>query len=269
MRKTVSIIGCGAIGSALVAYAGKELAPEIEKILLFDLDRARLEDLAGGTPGAVQAGNIEECVAASDLVVEAASPALVPDLLKRVVEAGKDAMIMSIGGVIGNEGLLDQARQKGIRIMLPTGAIAGIDAVKAASISGIESATLTTRKAPRSIKGAPYLAEKGIDPDAIKEETVIFEGSALEAIKGFPKNVNVSALLSLAGIGPERTVVRILVSPEYKTNSHEIRINSSAGAITTLTENAPSPQNPRTSYLAALAAMAALAGYFDPVRIGT
>ncbi|MFQ5952709.1 MAG: aspartate dehydrogenase domain-containing protein, partial [Candidatus Omnitrophota bacterium] len=135
--------------------------------------------------------------------------------------------------------------------------------------AGIESVTITTRKPPKSIKGAPYLSENNIDVEGIKEETVIFEGNALDAIKGFPKNINVSALLSIAGIGPEKTRVKIVVSPEYTRNTHEIEVKSKAGTIKTRTENVPSPDNPKTSYLAALAAIASLRGYFDSIKIGT
>lgn len=129
--------------------------------------------------------------------------------------------------------------------------------------------TITTRKAPRSIKGAPYLLENNIDVEKITRETLVFEGNALDAVKGFPKNINVSALLSISGIGPEKTKVRIIVSPKYTKNIHEIEVNGKAGTIRTRTENVPSPDNPKTSYLAVLAAIASLRGYFDSVRIGT
>ena len=268
-KKTISIIGCGAIGTALARYAREELSAHIGKILLCDLDSDRAGTLAREVPGAEIVAGQDAAIDGADLVIEAASPRVVPELLNAAIEKTRDVMIMSIGGVIGNERLLDEAREKDVRVMLPTGAIAGIDAVKAAKIAGIESATLTTRKAPRSLKGAPYLEENKVDLDSITGETVIFEGSAREAIKGFPKNVNVSALLSLAGIGVDRTRVRIIASPEFTSNTHEIEVKSGAGNITIRAENVPSPQNPKTSYLAALAAIAALAGYFDTVRVGT
>ncbi|MFC1644212.1 aspartate dehydrogenase, partial [Candidatus Omnitrophota bacterium] len=215
------------------------------------------------------AAGIKEIIDESDLVIEAACGEIVPDVVKAALDKGKDVIVMSIGGLLGSEDLLEAARKKGVKVILPSGAIAGIDAVKAAKTAGIESVTLTTRKPPKSLKGAPYLSEKNIDVDTLTGETVIFEGSATEAIKGFPKNVNVSALLSIAGIGAEKTRVRIVVSPEYTRNTHEIEVKGSAGILTMRTENVPSPDNPKTSYLAALAAVASLREYFDTVRIGT
>ena len=268
-RKTIGIIGCGVIGTALAEYAAKELPSHVEEIILYDKDHGKAGALAGKIENAVAADNLDETVDRADLVIEAAGGAVVPGLMRAALDKGKDIMVMSVGGLLGNEALLEEAREKTVRVILPSGAISGIDALKAAKVAGIKSVSITTRKAPRSIEGAPYLLENGIDVAGITGETVIFEGNAAEAIKGFPKNVNVSALLSIAGAGPDRTIVRIIVSPEYTRNTHEIRIESKAGTITTRTENVPSPENPKTSYLAALAAVASLRGYFDTVRIGT
>ncbi|MFH1552322.1 MAG: aspartate dehydrogenase [Candidatus Omnitrophota bacterium] len=268
-KKTIGIIGCGTIGSELAGYAKKSLARYVLKIVLYDSDSVKSEKLAERLSNVTIAAGIKEIIAESDLVIEAACGEIVPDVLKAALDTGKDVMVMSIGGLLGSEDLLEAAREKGVKVILPSGAIAGIDAVKAAKIAGIESVTLTTRKPPKSLKGAPYLSEKNIDVDTLTGETVIFQGSATEAIKGFPKNVNVSALLSIAGIGAEKTRVRIIVSPEYTRNIHEIEVKGSAGTLTMCTENVPSPDNPKTSYLAALAAVASLREYFDTVRIGT
>ena len=268
-KKTLGIIGCGAIGTAIAAYAGENLSSQIDKIVLCDIDPGKARELAGKVTGGIVAKDIKETVSVSDIVVEAVSPLVATEVLKMSVEASTDIMIMSIGGLLGKEELLREASSKGVNVMLPSGAVAGIDALKAAKIGGIESVTLTTRKPPASIKGAPYLVNKNIDVDNIKEETVVFEGNALEAMEAFPKNINVSATISLAGIGPEKTTVKIIVSPEYTRNSHEIEIKGGAGTVITRTENVPSPQNPKTSYMAALAAIAALEGYFNTVRIGT
>ncbi len=268
-KKTIGIVGCGAIGTILGEYIEKNLASKIAGIVLCDSDPAKAESLAGKVSNAAVSPGIKETVKESDLVIEAASSKVSPAVLREAISAKKDIIIMSIGGLLGEEELLEGAREKGVKVMLPSGAIAGIDAVKAAAISGIEKVTLTTRKPPKSIKGAPYLIENHIDVDALEGEAVVFEGAATEAMKGFPKNINVSALLSLAGIGGEKTHVKIVVSPACTKNIHEIEIRSKAGIITTRCENVPSPANPKTSYLAALAAIASLKGYFDTVRIGT
>ena len=269
-KKAIGIIGCGVIGSALAEYAKKELTEKIEKIILYDSDSEKMTSLAGKLSRRSQAaGSISEVVSESDLAIEAATPKIVGEVLDAAISRKKDVMIMSVGGLLESEKELEKARALDIKVLVPSGAIAGIDAIKASKKAGIESVTITTRKSPKSIKGAPYLLEKNIDVDKIEKETVIFEGNAAEAVKGFPKNINVSALLSIAGIGAEKTRVRITVSPEYTRNTHEIAVKGKAGVITARTENVPSPANPKTSYLAALAAIESLRGYFDSVRIGT
>ena len=266
--KTLGIMGCGNIGGAL-ASAACDISDNIRKIVLWDTDTSKVEALEKNIPNAKAANSIEEFVELSDIIVEAVSPSVVKDILERAIAAGKDSLIMSVGGVLGNEKLLHQAAGRGIRVILPSGAISGIDALKAASVAGIDTVTITTRKPVKSIKGAPYFEEQGIDVDAITTETTVFEGNAASAIKVFPKNINVSALLSIAGIGAEKTMVKIVVSPEYTKNSHEVVIKGRSGTITTRTENVPSPQNPKTSYLAILSAIATLKGYFNSVQVGT
>lgn len=266
--KKIGIIGCGSIGTAITKYASAELKDKISDIYLWDTDSEKLRVLVKAF-GVKEASDFDEIMDKCDLVIEAASAGFVAEFLEGVISRGKDAIVISIGGVLGAEELLSSAEDKGIRIILPTGAIAGIDAVKAAKVAGINSATLVTRKPAKSLTGAPYFSEKGIDIDAIKEETVVFEGTAREAMKYFPKNINVSAMLSLAGIGPDRTMVKLVTSPEFSKNSHEITVEGAAGTLKMLSENVPSPDNPKTSYMASLAVIASLEGYLSTVRIGT
>ena len=267
--KKISIIGCGTIGTAIGGYIEKKFKGKVGPVLLYDQDASCAQKLSSIITGSKIAKDMKDAIKNSDLIVEAASASAAGDVLKGVIDAEKDAIFMSIGGLLGQESLLDEAEQKGIKIMLPSGAVAGIDALKAAKIAGITSVRLTTRKPPKALTGAPFILEKGIALDEIKEETVIFEGSASEAMKGFPKNINVSALISLAGLGPDATLVKIVVSPAYSKNTHEITVESNAGNFLMRTENVPSPDNPKTSYLASLAAMATIDGYFRNVRIGT
>ncbi len=270
MRERVAgIIGSGNIGAALIAHINEKMREKIGSIKIFDIETSKAENLANKYDFAENMDSAEAIIRESDIVVETACADAVPAILQEVILQKKDLMILSIGGLLGSENLIEKARSKGIKLLLPSGAVSGIDALKASGIAGIKSVSLTTRKSPRSIKGAPYLAEKGIDAEKIDKPTVIFEGSAAEAMKGFPKNINVSALLSIAGIGADRTGVKIIVSPEYTRNTHEIEIISHAGQIKTVTQNIPSPDNPKTSYLAVLSAISALEGYFDTVRIGT
>jgi aspartate dehydrogenase len=176
---------------------------------------------------------------------------------------------MSSGGLLGRSDLFTLAKEKRAKVYIPSGAVCGLDGVKAASMVGIRSLVLTTKKPPRGLKGAPYIVQNNIDIDSIKEETTVFEGPAEEAVKGFPKNVNVSATLSLCGIGPKDTLVRIVTSPYFTSNTHEVEIVGDSGKIKTVTENVPMPTNPKTSYLAALSAIAVLKNITTDRYIGT
>jgi aspartate dehydrogenase len=206
----------------------------------------------------------------ADLVIEAASAKVSGDIAKKAIAAKKDVMIMSVGGIIEDyAALFNLAEQNGCKVYLPSGAICGLDGVKAAAIGKIYRAELITRKPPKGLAGAPFIEKNRIDLEGITRETQIFEGSALEAIKGFPANINVACALSIAGIGPEKTRVKIMTSPEYTSNTHEVILEGEAGRIVTRTENLPSPSNPKTSYLAILSAIATLKQILGPAKVGT
>jgi aspartate dehydrogenase len=159
------------------------------------------------------------------------------------------------------------AEKHGCRILVPAGAIAGLDGVKAAREGAITSVTMETRKPPRGLAGAPYIEERHIDLDAIREETLIFEGPATEAVKAFPANVNVVAALSLAGIGPERTRIKLFATPGQQRNQHRITVEGEFGRLVIEVENVPSA-NPRTGVLSYLSAIAMLRELGAPLRVG-
>ena len=265
----IGIVGCGAIGSA-IALASKDILKDtVETVALYDLDKKKLSGLAGLINKNTVSGSMDEVFDKSDLVVEAAGAPVSPEIVKKAIEKSKSVMIMSVGGLIGSASLLGEARSKAVNVYFPSGAISGLDALKAAKVSKIESVTLTTRKPPKGLAGAPYLKKKGMDIASIKGEQVVFEGSASEAVKGFPRNINVASLLSLAGLGSAGTRVRIISSPDYTTNTHEVEIKGDFGRITAKTENVPFERNPKTSKLAALSAIATIRGIAESVKFGT
>ncbi|MBC7329649.1 aspartate dehydrogenase [bacterium] len=264
----VGIVGCGTIGSE-IAVAIDEGRVNCVLVALWDKEREKAEVLQNRLKN--QSPRIApplSWVDEVDLIVESASQEAVGELLPLVIEKGKDILVMSVGGLIGREELINRAKEKNCHIFIPSGALAGLDAVQSANIGEIKSATLTTIKPPKALSGAPYIAQKGIDLFSFNEPTIIYEGNAREAIKFFPANVNVAAALSLAGIGVDKTKVRIVVDPRAKTNIHKIEVEGDFGKITTQTENNPSPSNPRTSYLAVLSAIALLKKLTLPLRIG-
>ena len=210
---------------------------------------------------------IERC----DLAVEAASQAALPEFVPKALARGRDMLIMSVGGLLGHEDWFRQAREKGCRIYVPSGAIAGLDGIKSASIGRIESAMLTSRKPVAALKGSKYVVERDLPLDSYKEETVIFEGLAEEAARAFPATSNVAASLRLA-VDPSLPVpvrVRVVAVPGGNENVHEIRVQGEFGRLTVKVENVPSKSNPRTSQLAAFSAIATLKNLTRSLRVGT
>lgn len=268
MRK-VSIIGCGAIGTELALALEKEFRGQAELVCLCDIKEDKAASLAARLSSEVAVVNLEGATKEGDLVIECASGEVVPEVIRNCLKYSKDAMIISIGGLIGQEELLGEVEASSIKLYLPSGALFGVDLVKAAGESKITSVELITRKPPAGLEGAPYLKENNIDIANIDAETEIFSGTAREAIAGFPKNVNVSSLLSLAGLGVDNTRVRIISSPRYTSNSHQLILEGDFGVFEARTDNLPSPKNPRTSYLAILSCLATLRSIFSNIKIGT
>ncbi|MBP7056076.1 MAG: aspartate dehydrogenase [Candidatus Omnitrophica bacterium] len=265
----IGIVGCGTIGSAIAQACFGRLKDRVSLVALSDSDPAKSADLRKKLKSDVPSVDLDQLVKKSDLVVEAASSKVSSLVLGMCIEAGRDCLVMSVGGLVGNDDLLKKANELGVKVFIPSGAICGVDGLKSASCGTIESVILTTRKPIKGLEGAPYIKDKKLDLASIKTETVIFEGNAEEAVRAFPQNVNVSAVLSLAGIGPKKTIVRIVTSPEYSKNVHEVEISGEFGKITTRTENIPSKTNPKTSAMAFFSAIATLEGITRSVRIGT
>ena len=268
MRK-IGVIGCGTIGSQICRSIDREHI-SAKLIGVCDVDPGKAEklvaDLKNETPVLEQANLID----LADLVVEAAYRHAAPEIIRDTLNMGKDILVMSVGGLLMhiNE-FRTLAEKKNRHIYVPSGAIAGLDTLKGAAEAGISHVTLTTRKPPRGLKGAPYVEEKAIDLDTITESTLIFSGSAMEAVPAFPANINVAAALSLAGIGPEKTRVLIYADPDCEGNSHKVEVVGDFGKFVTYTELLAAPDNPKTSLLAALSAIALLRRITAAVVVGT
>lgn len=267
----IGVVGCGAIGSSLARHIVSKFANNARLAALYDLDRQKADRLAqylGKQNLAVS--NLQGLIAKSDLVIEATTFSSAFEIAKKAIWSSCDIMIMSVGGVLRHYHRLRRlAAQKGVNIVIPSGAIAGIDGLKAAARAKIKKVTLTTTKPLKAFSGVSYVAKKKIRLDNIKGDVLLFEGNAFEATKFFPQNINVAATLSLAGIGPQKTKVRIIASKRISRNVHEIEIESDSGRIVCRTENVVHPDNPKTSYLAVLSAIATLKQILEPVRIGT
>ena len=266
--KSIGIVGCGAIGRALLKAVenGKIVRAHRGRDEPHGKKRARLLVNVQGVLRLIY--RLRELIAASDLIVEAAGGAVVPRLAEEVFAAGKDLMVISAGALLDHPEIMQRSRQTGCRLYVPSGAIAGLDGIKSACVGAITHVTMTTRKPPNGLEGAPYLVQKGISLAGLTEEKEVFSGSAREACKGFPANVNVSAAVSLAGIGPDRTRIRILAVPGLLRNCHDIEIEGEFGRLHIHIENVPS-ENPKTGKLTALSIIRSVQDVVDPVRIGT
>ncbi|MHC1587018.1 MAG: aspartate dehydrogenase [Candidatus Syntropharchaeia archaeon] len=254
----IGVFGCGAIGTEICTAVDN--FDEIEVVAIYDRHPEKMEKLIKTLKNPPKILKIDRMVEEVDLVVECASQSAVHKIALSVLEKGKDLMIMSVGALLDDElfkKIKDASERNKCRVYIPSGAIVGIDGLKSASVGKIESVTLTTRKPPSSL---------GVEEE---EEKVLYEGGAREAVRLFPANVNVSASLSLAGIGSDRTRVKIVADPKIKRNIHEVEVVGEFGRFYSRVENVPSPKNPKTSFLAALSAIATLKKIANPIQIGT
>jgi aspartate dehydrogenase len=205
----------------------------------------------------------------ADIVVECAPAALLREIAEPALAHGRIVVVLSCGALLENLDLVDLARRSRGRVLVPTGALLGLDAVTAAAEGGIKSVSMITRKPPRGLLGAPYLEANGIDITGLTRPKRVFFGTAREAARGFPANVNVAAALALAGIGPDRTNVEIWADPNVTRNTHRIEVEAEAARFSMQVENVPSAENPRTGRLTALSVIAALKKLSSPLAIGT
>jgi len=266
-KARVAVAGLGAIGASVV----RALDRGIEGLVLTAFSaqnaakhRAWLDELTSA-PDVLP---IETLAEVADIVVECAPSKLVRSIVAPVVARGKTAIVLSVGALLDNEDLIEVARSNGGQIVVPTGALIGLDAVTAAAEGSIHSVRLVTRKPLNGLAGAPHLVENKIEIEGLTEPLRIFEGTAREAAKGFPANLNVGVALSLAGIGPDLTRVEIWADPTVTRNTHRIDVDSDSARFSMSIENIPS-ENPKTGRITALSVIACLRKQRASLRIGT
>lgn len=265
----IGIIGCGAIGSTLAKAA--ENFKEVEEIYIFDKSHVCSRMMEEKFTKVISILSVEELISKSDFIAEAASQEAVALFAKKILESGKSILIMSVGALVDGslrEDLIKTAKQHNCRIYLPTGAICGIDGICSAASSEIEEVTLITRKPPGAFEDVDYVKDMGIDLGNLESPRVLFEGKASEAVKLFPKNVNVAATVSLAGIGFEKTNVKIVADPATDNNHHTIEVKGKFGRLRSEVDNVPFERNPKTSRMAAQSAISALKKIVDTFWIG-
>jgi aspartate dehydrogenase len=264
--RRIGVVGLGVIGRA-VARAVADGLPGCALAGGTSRDEAKGKAFLATLPGTPPYLSLSRLIEASDLVVEAATQAALAELAPAVLDAGRDLLVLSVGGLLDHPEWVARAAARGGRIHAPSAAIAGLDGLKGAAVAGhLASVTMETRKPPRGLAGAPGVA--GIDLDGLREETLVFAGSAREACRAFPANVNVVAAVSLAGLGPDATQIRVYAVPGLLRNRHAVTAEGAFGRLSVEIENVPS-ENPRTGKLSYLSTIAYLRDLGAPLRVGT
>jgi len=265
----IGLVGCGAIGTSLAGFIRRELKGSATLSYLFDADRRMEDRLRCGLKLHSPHLTLNHLIQKSDFVIEAASIQAARQVAPLAIRFKKPVLLMSGGGLVQDTSLLRQILKSRSKFYLPSGAVAALDGLLASREAGLKEVRLTTSKSLRSLAGAPFFEKFPSRGRIRKSRETIFEGNVLEAVRLFPKNLNVAALLALAGLGARKTRVRVIAYKRLTVNIHEVEILSRAGKIALRTENFPHPENPRTSALAVYSAQALLRKIFSSLSLGT
>lgn len=268
----IGLLGCGTIGSYLAEVISKEFSDAAKIVYLCDHHIENAKQVMENLKRRIPLAGLQELAGKCDLVIEAAAPSAVTALMEALAETRNNPalIVMSTGGLIQNPRLLSAYLKGGNRkVYVPSGAIAGVDGLLAARESGLKKVVLRTRKPPQGLRSAPYFKKHRFPDLKGRGEVRVYRGTAADAVEGFPQNINVSAVLSLAGLGAEKTLVEIWSSERYKHNVHEIDIDYKEGRIRIKAENQPSKDNPKTSALAMHSAVALLRKHFSNLFVGS
>lgn len=265
---TVAIAGFGAIGKTVARTLDRGI-PGLKLVAVSarDLDKAR-KALAGfkKKPAVVPLAKLP---ALAEVIVECLPAASFAEIAIPALKKGRTLVVITVGALLNHPDLGKLAARHGGRVVVPTGALIGLDAVRAAAEGEIRSVRMISRKPPRGLAGAPHLVVNNITVEGIDAPLKVFEGSARDAVRGFPANVNVAAALSLAGIGPDRTTIEVWADPGIDRNTHSIEVEADSARFSMTIANVPSEENPRTGKITALSVVAALRKMTAALAIGT
>ncbi len=264
----IAIAGLGAIGAGMLAEIARS-EPDIRIAAVSARDIAKAEALLLTHNVKARILPLQDLPQAADIVVECLPAASFDMIADATLAAGKGLMVLSVGQLARRDDLIPAFRARSQRLFVPTGAILGLDVVRALARGEVTACRIVTRKSPKGLAGAPHFAASGVDPLALTTPTLVFSGSAREAIRGFPANVNVAVALALAGVGIDRTRCDIWADPGEGANVHSIEIETAGASVAMEIRGRPDPKNPRTSQMTALSAVDALRRLVDPVWIGS
>jgi len=264
----IAIGGLGAIGKALARRLADGSVPGVVLAAVSARNQEKAREFINTLPHPVPVLELSQLEPVADIVVECAPAAILGDVIGPFLRAKKKAIVLSVGAILFRPDLIELARLSGGTILVPTGALIGLDAVVAAAEGEIHSVRMVTRKPPNGLAGAPFLIEHGISMEGLTEPLKVFTGNAKEAAKGFPANLNVVVALALAGIGPDRTMLEIWADPTVVRNTHTITVDSDSAKFTMTMENIPS-ENPKTGRIVAQSVTALLRKMTSNFVVGT
>lgn len=269
----VALLGGGMIGRLVLEQASAGKLPGIEIMALVGRHAAsKSADLARRFAVPYLVGREALMERKPDAVLEAASHEAVREYALPLLQAGISVIVLSAGALADpalKRAMETAAEESGARLLVPSGGIGGLDALNAACVAGVDEVSIQVAKPPRAWRGIPYVENLGVDLDRLDAARILFEGPAREGVPHFPQNVNIAAVLSLAGIGMDRTRLRVVADPGLKLNTHTIRVAGPTGRFTVVLENVPTPDNPKTSWLACCSAVDALRSLAATARYGS
>jgi aspartate dehydrogenase len=265
----LGIAGLGAIGLKVARMIDSGTVPGIELAAVSANDKARAADKLADFAKPPVVTDLAGLSDHANIIVECAPAAVFSDVAGPAIEHGHYFMPLSVGALLDHMDLVERAKETGARIIVPTGAIIGLDTVRAMAVGEIASVNLETRKPPGGLAGAPYLVANDIDISNLSEPLCVFRGTAREAARAFPANVNVAAALGLAGIGPDKTKIEVWADPGVNRNHQTVTIVSDAGEATMSIQNIPSDENPRTGRIVANSVIATLNRFTAPLTAGS
>jgi aspartate dehydrogenase len=269
-RRTVAVAGLGAIGGTVAAWLDRGEVDGCRLAAVAARDAAKAAAMVARYAHPVPVLPVGDRLAATaDVLVDCVPAAAFRETVEPAIRHGRTVITVSGAALLDNMDLIDEARRTGARVILATGALLGLDAVRAAALGTIRSVRLVTRKPPASLATALYLAQRGISVENLTAPLRVFAGTAREGARAFPANVNVAAALALAGIGPDRTELEVWADPAMTRNTHRIAVDADSARFDMAIENVPSEDNPATGKITALSVLAALRDLAAPLRVGT
>ena len=264
----VGIVGFGSIGTEVA----KALIKGVENFSLYGITsrsianaEARIVKLNKN----IKIYDLETLINNCQIVIDCAPKEAFRDIATRCIEKGKKLITVSGSGILDNLDLIESPKHNNSQIILATGAILGLDALRAAAESTIHSVKMTTRKPPNALSKAPYVIKNNIELDQLSEARLIFKGSATDGAKAFPANVNVAAAVGLAGIGANKTELEIWADPNLERNTHKVEVKSDSAEFEMSIQNVQTPENPGTGKITGLSVIACLRGLKSSLKVGS